>query len=195
MARERLSEILRRILEDTEGRTVTLGEIRSALGSHTQGPLLVLLGLLTISPIGAIPGASITLGSAVALVSIQMLIFRRGVWLPGVLAQREVGRERLERAVAKMRPWASWVERWLRPRLEPLTGSIANACVAVLCILLGASMWPLALVPFGVSPVGLAITLLGVGLITGDGVVVAVGLTIAVASGVLLLWVLPGLPL
>ena len=54
--------------------------------------------------------------------------------------------------------------------------------VALFCMVLGALMYPLAVVPWGVSAPAFAIVVLSVGLTTHDGIILAAGLAVATAA-------------
>jgi hypothetical protein len=75
-----------------------------------------------------------------------------------------------------LRPYAEWVDAYIKPRFNWLIqGALQRRIVAVLMCLLALTMFPLALVPFGVQPPATAIVLFGVALLGRDGLFAAVG--------------------
>src|SRR5688500_9271169 len=76
----------------TEGPKVSVGEVYRAIGERSFGPLLLLAGLLGMTPVSAIPGAPTTLAVITVLITVQLLFGRRTLWLPSQIG-RASGRE------------------------------------------------------------------------------------------------------
>ncbi len=182
----RLSEILERMSRQGGAERVSLGDLLGAFGGRAFGPLLLIPALIAlVPPVGAIPGMSIATSSIIALVAGQMLFNLSHPWLPGRLLRISFDRDRFETALRWLYPRARRVERFVRPRWTALLQLPFRQAVAVLCIVLAASMYPLALVPFGVSLPSLALVFLALGVTAKDGLVLAIGLAIAAgAAGV-----------
>jgi hypothetical protein len=183
---QQLSELLEELRQNINGKSVSIDDVVEVLGVRSHGPVLLIFGLLSTLPTGAIPG-----GSLIMIVSIEMLLGRGRIWLPRFISQRCVSRKRFKRSVDQAIPWARWLEGFTSTRWQWATTFPMTLVIAVVCLALGLSMWPLALFPFGVLPVGLAITGIGWGLVTRDGFVVLISLGLsAIAFGVLawLVW-------
>jgi len=174
------------LVDNTEGETITLDELFQSLDSRSYGPLLLVVGLIAISPIGGIPGMSLVTGSLIMILCLQMMMGRSHPWLPERLMSIEFPRERLERTVDSGRPWAKWLETALHRRLSVLTKGPALIGIGVISILLAITFFPLALVPFGVFVPGLAITLLALGVTARDGLLVLLGYAGAIVAIVLM---------
>ena len=53
-----LRTLLRSIVEETEGETVTVEDLLNAVGRRSYGPLFLLLGFVAVSPLTIVPGAN-----------------------------------------------------------------------------------------------------------------------------------------
>ncbi|MDY6812872.1 MAG: exopolysaccharide biosynthesis protein [Pseudomonadota bacterium] len=169
---EDLEDVLDRIEQAArQQESVSLGEVVEHFGNRSFSPLLLLAGLITVTPIvGDVPGMPGIMGTLVILIVGQMLIGRTHLWLPAVLRRREISRDKLERGLGWMRKPARAVDRVLRPRLRVLTQGPGATCVALACLLIGIALWPLQLVPMAPNGAGLALTAFGLALVADDGV-------------------------
>lgn len=162
--------------DQPRGEGTTLGGLLDRVGTRSYGPLLMVLALVAISPIGAIPGMSVVTGSLIILVAAQMLAGFEHPWMPRRLLAISIGSEPVDDAGRTMRPWAKWLEGWFAPRLVALAEPPVTRLVALACIALAATFYPLALLPFAVAVPGIAVLLLAIGLTVRDGVVILLGL-------------------
>ena len=165
-----------------DGGKVTIDEAHKAIGERSFGPLLVIPGLVALTPLGVVPGAPTVLAIIVALISGQLVFGRKHFWIPKFIRERSVKAERLKKSVDKARPIARTVDKVLKPRMQFLTGAGATRLVAVLCTLIAFAIPPLELVPFAVFAPAIAITAFGLGLIAKDGLVVLLAIIASVIS-------------
>lgn len=174
------------VLEDAksavEGDKVTVGEIMDSVASRGFGPLLLLPALISISPVGAIPGMSIVTGSLIAVIAIQMLAAQDHPWIPQRLEDFEFSRDKYESGIDKMMPWAQWASNWVTERLAPMVQPPVYFITPVVMLLLSLAYYPLALIPMGVFLPGLANTMFAIGLTVRDGVLVVFGHIFTVAT-------------
>lgn len=155
---------------------VTIECMLQATGERSVGALLLVPGLLVLSPLSGIPGLPSVFAVMVVLIAGQLLIGRRHFWLPQWLLQRTASRSKYDRALAFLRRPAAFVDRLLRPRLKFLTRGLAVRANALLCILIAATMPPLEIIPFGNTTAGAALSILGVGMMARDGLMVLVAI-------------------
>ncbi len=182
MAEMGIAKILDRLSEAADGETVSIGDIFEAFGSRSYGPLLFIIGSISFSPIGAIPGASIFFGSLTILLMGQYLFGRSSPWLPGWMRRRSVGSKRLNKAIEKVKPVLDRADGVIRTRLEPLAEPPWSQALALVAILIAATMYPLALVPWGVMVPSLALAMIGLGFAAKDGLLLLVAWFLAAAS-------------
>ncbi len=177
-----LSDIAERMSDASDSQEVSVKDMIASVGKRAYGPLLLVFGLIALSPVGAIPGASVVLGALIVLVAAQVLFGLESPWFPSRLKRISVDSGKIDRSVHKIKPYLAKVDKILRPRWRFMMEPPAPRLVAFFCIVLGVSMYPLAVVPWGVAAPALAIVVLSVGLTSHDGVVLAAGLVLATAA-------------
>lgn len=166
-----LRQVLEKIGEaPTERGRVFHRDILEVLGERSFGSVLLIAGLITLAPlIGDIPGIPSLVGLMVFLVAIQLLLGRNQFWLPGVLLNRSVERDSLNKTLHHLHRFAGWVDRLLRPRLPVLVEGSANRFIAICCLAIAVVMPAMELVPFSANVAGAALTAFGLALIARDG--------------------------
>ena len=170
-----LVTLLNQVSNSSEKSSVSLGQILKNVGSSAHGPLLIIPALIAIAPTGAVPGMSVLTGVIIIMVSVQILWSANTVWLPQKLMSKDVSRKKLIAAISNIKPYVAKVDKILKPRLTFLVEPPGIYFVSVVCILLAASMFPLALVPFAVALPATAVLLFGIGLTARDGLIILIG--------------------
>ncbi|MQX35861.1 exopolysaccharide biosynthesis protein [Roseospira navarrensis] len=168
-------------LEDSAAQkdTVSVDTLLSALGRRTYGPIVFAIGLVMLSPINWIPGAGILLATVLTLMLAQSLIRTGPPWLPRRLADAAVDGDKAVGAIRKIRPWLERLALISRPRLRDLTQGPWRVAAILVIIATALSMYPLAIIPGGVGPPSLAITVFGLALTVEDGLLMMVALAVA----------------
>jgi hypothetical protein len=172
-------------LEDvasTKGPKVSFGEVYHAIGERSFGPLLLIAGLLGMTPVSAVPGAPTALAVVTILVGGQLLVGRRTFWLPKRLLKLSAGADKLKKTVKVARRPAAFVDRLVRPRLVILTGGVADRIVALVCVLVAVAIPPLELLPLVAFIPATAIAAFGLGLIARDGVLILIAFLASVGT-------------
>jgi len=168
-----------------EGDRVRLEQVTAALGPAGLGGAMLVPALIAFSPATVVFGVSTFAGLAIALISVQMMIGARRLWLPGPIRRMEVRRTALLWIRDRLAPPFAWLERRSRPRLTLLMHPPLGHVPATVIFVIGATMPVLEVVPLSATTGGAAVTLMVLGYLLDDGVLVAVGL--AAAAGVALL--------
>lgn len=176
----RLSDIVKSI--NTEDDT-TIGTLVDSLGERAFGALMFIFAVPNIIPTP--PGTSAILGLPLVILTWQVLIGRQSLWLPAVVRHRRISRELISSFVNKVTPVMARLERILKPRIGFLVSSDASER------LIGLVTFPLAValflpIPFGNILPAAAIACVALGLAERDGLAVAVGYALALASVALL---------
>jgi hypothetical protein len=180
---ESLEDLLDRLEKCEEGMDrVTIGAILDAVGRRAFGPVLLVLGLIIVSPLSGVPGLPTSIAVMTLLIAVQLLFGRKNFWLPRWLVRRSMPRPRLEKAVGLVRSPARFIDRCVRRRWSALTQSTGLYVTAAVCVVISLLMPPLELLPFASSIAGAALAAFGLGLIVKDGVLVLVALAFSVAS-------------
>jgi len=166
-----LEQLLDRIDETGEGETsVSLDMLMDTIGKRSFGPLLLLIGVILISPLSGIPGLPSTMGAAVFLVAVQMLVRKQRIWLPGWILKREIKQQRLGKASQWLRRPARAVDRFVKNRLSLLVDGPGSWPIALVCVLLGVTLPIFEPLPFAASGAGVALTCFGLAMTAHDGV-------------------------
>jgi hypothetical protein len=149
---------------------VSVAQVMATLGARSFGPLLLVPGLIGISPIGAIPGLPAVMALIVFLVAAQILIGMDHAWLPGALLRRSMAGNRLRRACYAIAPTARFVDKFLRPRFTVLTRGPFLMAIAALVLIVATVTPVIELVPLaGIVP-NAAIVAFGLALTAHDGI-------------------------
>lgn len=190
--RETLSDVVDQLVDQAEQEDgeVSIQSVLDAFAGRLFGPLLLVPGLLIVTPLGGIPTLPTLMGAVVVLISVQTLFGRTHPWLPRWIAERSVGREKFVSAMKRFRPWARRIDRITSPRLEYLITGRMKYGVAAICVVVALTLPPLELVPFAAFAPGVAIALLGLAITTHDGVIGLAGLVAAAATVGTVVWTL-----
>lgn len=170
-----VSEIVERLDQVSRRDCVSLRDVIEAFGRSSFLPALMVPALMVVSPLSGIPLFSSVCGLTIALIAAQMVARRDSLWLPGFLMRRQVDGQNARSAVARMRRVAQWLDDRGRARFSALVNRPARKWLQVLCMLCGAAMPMLELVPFSSSMLGLATLFFAAGMLFRDGLLVLPG--------------------
>lgn len=167
---EDLSSLLEEMgkVESKQG-YVCLRDVINAVGRRAFGPVLVIPGLLVMSPAGGVPGMATAGGLVSMFVAVQLLFGRRSVWLPKWLLDRRLRRHRYRRSLKALRRPARGVDRVLRPRLQWVIQKPGVQLVALVAAVVALLMPLLEMLPFADTVPAAALTAFGMSLIAHDG--------------------------
>jgi hypothetical protein len=157
------------------GERLTVGDILYILRDRAFALLVVVLGLPNCLPMP--PPIPLLSGLLLALVGVQIVFGRAAPWLPKVLLHRSIARTDVERAIIRALPVFRWLERFSRPRIAVLDSAFAMRLLGIILLVLA---FGLLVAPpvVGQIPLGIAVCLVGLGLVERDGLVVLGGLVV-----------------
>ncbi|PXX92716.1 exopolysaccharide biosynthesis protein [Marinobacter vulgaris] len=182
-----IEELLDRIEAGTEGQSVvSIGEMMDSVGRRSFGPIVLLVGLILVTPLSGVPGMPTLMGLLTMLTLGQVLLGRKHFWLPGWLVQRQIPRAKLVQGLEMLRPPARRIDRLIRPRLAPLVKGFGLYVMALACLVIGMFMPATEIVPFSASIAGLALMAFGLAMISKDGFLALFAWGIALAGPVML---------
>lgn len=181
-----LHQLLDRLDKAATGERIDIRCMIEAVGQSSFGALLLLGGLVTLSPLDIIPGIPTLIALAVLIVCVQLLAGRRCFWLPAWVLRRSITTRRFRRALAWLQKPARWGDRLVRPRLLALTTDAAVKAIAVGCMVVALAMPVMEVVPFSANLAGVALTAFGLAVIAHDGLLALVAFA-ATAAGVVVL--------
>lgn len=177
-----LSDVLKKIANDTSGEKTTINDVVEELESRGYGPLLIAPALLAILPTGAIPFVPSLCALSIFLIAIQLVFNKSHPWLPKKLRELEMEREKLVDGLDKFIPYTEKIDVLFKPRLSALTGNTGKRIVSLLCGITALLMIPLEVVPFAAAIPASAVIFMGVGLSTKDGIVTILGVILSAVS-------------
>jgi hypothetical protein len=184
-----VDRVLDTLEERMEGRvSVSVETVLAGLGRRAYGPVVLVIGLVMLSPVNWIPGAGIVLATVLTLFLAQSLVREGPPWIPRRLARANVDGARAFGALRRVRPWVDRLAVVTRPRLRAVTQPPWRTASVVAIIATALSMYPLAIIPGGAGPPSLAITLFGLALTVEDGLLLLIALAVSASAFALTGW-------
>lgn len=183
-----LDKIEKRVAEDgpsPQGK-LSLQELLDVVGRRAYGPLLLIIGLLSVSPLALIPGSTWTFAILTLLVAVQMALNRKRLWLPKSALNVSFAETKIQAALKPLRPWTKAIDKVIRPRFEFLAGEPWLGVIALLAIAAALITFPLSFIPLAPFLPGATIILIGLGITARDGVVLGLAILLVCGSGYLL---------
>lgn len=173
-----LPRLMARIAATGTRDRVSFGEIVDALGPSQRSLLLLLPALLAFSPATIVFGVATMCGLIIALVSLQLLLRRDGLWLPRFIRDASLKRSVLQRAVTWLDRPLGWLQTRARPRLLALVTGPLGSLPMFMTALLGLALPFLEMVPLSATTGGFAITLMVLGILLRDGLLALAGMIV-----------------
>jgi hypothetical protein len=175
-ATERISDALRRLLHESNGRPLMIREMVEILHGRGLQFVVIVLCLPFLAPV-TVPGISIPFGLAIALCGLR-IAFGHRPWLPAFILNRRISYSVLERMVHFGCAIYEKVEKVIRPRLGfllagPGMAILIGSAIALSGIFLSLPIPP----PFPLTNTipGFAIICLSLGLMERDGALILCG--------------------
>ncbi|MCM0000314.1 MAG: exopolysaccharide biosynthesis protein [Erythrobacter sp.] len=161
---------------------VAIDDLLDKFGDRSFAPLMLILALVGISPVGGIPSVPTIIALCIAIIAAQMAWGRKHVWLPGFVTGRGVSSDRLTKGEDKLRKIADVLDSIAKGRLKSLASGPARRVVAGLIVVLCLALPVLEIVPFAAAAPFLAIAMLSLALMVRDGLVLLIGGAVALAA-------------
>jgi hypothetical protein len=182
-----IEQLMDRIEAGAAGRShVSIGEMMDAVGRRTFGPLVLLVGLILVTPLSGVPGIPTLMGLLTSLTLVQVLFGRTHFWLPDLFLRQQVPRQKLVQGLKLLRPAARRIDRLIRPRYTFLVKGPGLYIMALACMVISVVMPATELIPFSASIAGLALMTFGLAMISKDGVLALVAWGISLAGPLML---------
>lgn len=171
-----LSAVIGQVIYVAQSERVSLRKVIEQVGDVSFAPILLLPAVAVATPLSGIPLFSSLMGVVICLVSMQMLMRRRHLWLPDWVLRREVKGDVVCRAFQALYPVARWVDARTDRRMRIFVHRPLIFIPQLMCVVSGAIMPVLEFVPFSSSVLGVGVALLALGMLTRDGFVIVLGL-------------------
>lgn len=175
----RLSAVLKD-LDVQEGERVSVGDIVGALRDRSFAPLMVIFAAPNVFLF--IPGSSVFTALPLMLLSVQLMLGRTEVWLPGFVSERSIERVAFRRVVSVSVPYIERFERLAKPRWWPTSYLLAERSIGVATLIL--ALFLFLPIPFANGLPALSIIFLAMGLGERDGYWLAGGMLLTLVSTV-----------
>ncbi|MHA6296919.1 exopolysaccharide biosynthesis protein [Devosia sp. CAU 1758] len=180
-----LGALVRQLEERADaGEDVSISTVQKIAGQRAAGPMLLLPALLVVSPLSIVPGMATMVGLNTILVAGQLVLGREHIWLPKWLTERCIPAKRAQKFVKFLGPVSQAADRVVKDRVRPLTGSGMRRFGAVICVLVGAVMPVMEIVPFTSTGAGAIIAVYGLAITARDGLLAIgwIGLVLGLVS-------------
>jgi hypothetical protein len=164
-----LTSIVDRVGDITKEGQVSLDRVVGAFEKTGFATMLIVPAAAVVTPLSGIPLFSSLCGVTICLIAAQWLMKRDRVWLPHWLGQQSLEGDKVRVAMNKLRPAARWLDKYSRARARFLFRQPLRALLPLSCLLFGALMPFLELVPFSSSLLGASVCLIAFSLLTRDG--------------------------
>lgn len=188
--RKTISDIFREALNAHAQPTISIGDIADILGPRGYGVLIVFLNLPNLIP-APLPGLSTIFGIPIALIATQLMLGMKTPWLPAIVRNRALPTDKIRHLFDRAEPYLDKLERVLKPRWFPFTTRWTwHFYGLMMLIMAGVMALP---IPLGNLVLAVPITLMAIGLIERDGLLLvastimgyfALGWNLAIAGGI-----------
>lgn len=173
------------VLEDKIGadtgasdNSICLEQVLDQFGRRAYGPLLLVIGLISISPATLVPGATSIFATITLLIALQLLFHRAHPWLPKFALRMQLSERKLESFIRFCRPATRVIDKVIRPRFTILSEQPGVTLIAMLVVFAALITYPLSFIPIAPLLPGLAVCVFGLGLTARDGLLLAFGAAI-----------------
>lgn len=182
-----MKQLLDRIEAGAQDRAnISIGEMMDSVGRRTFGPMVLLVGIILVTPLSGVPGTPTLMGLLTLLTLGQVLLGRKHFWLPGWVVKRKIPQKRLLQGLRWLRPSARRIDCLTRARLTRLVKGPGLYAMAIACMVIAIVMPATEIVPFSSSIAGVALVAFGLAMVSRDGVLALFAWGISLAGPIIL---------
>jgi hypothetical protein len=174
------SDVLEHVVSAHSADTISFGELMVALHERGFAFLMAIFVLPNCVPIPVPPGFSTLFSIPLLFLSVQMIYGVQAPWLPMWLRNKRIKRSTLAAIVEAIVPRLRRIEKIMRHRYFFFSTKTSERYVGFMCFLFSISIAiPLPMTNF---PPGVGILLMSLGLLSRDGIVIALGTLVGTAG-------------
>jgi len=156
--------------------SVTMEEVRVALGDRSLAALLAFFAAINLLPLP--PGTTLFLGPPLMIISAQMVLGHGSVWLPRRMLEKSIGASQFRSMTGRLMPRLIWLEKLVKPRLWPFSSNeTADRVLGFMALVLATAVT--LPIPFGNWMPAFAIFLISLAISERDGVFLIAGIAAA----------------
>lgn len=172
-----LSALLQKFREELPPERVRIDEVLEAFHERGFGIVLFIFSLPAAAPIPA-PGINTLIAIPLLFLTVQMAIGRHTVWFPERIKQHSLSSDLCGRMIDVCIPWIIWLEKFTKPRLGFMTQGLFSKLIGVFGFIMALSgAVPLPLMN---TVPAIGISLMAVGVIMRDGLIVLSGCVLGI---------------
>jgi hypothetical protein len=149
--------------------------LRDALADRGIAALLLLVSAFNTLPLP--PGSSLITGIPCLMLSWQLMLRRKAVWLPQRVLDHEMAPETVSMLRKRVVPKLAWVEKWVKPRYWPLAEGQDEFIIGLVCIVMAILL--ILPIPLGNWSSAFAMVFMALALLQRDGIMLLIGFTAA----------------
>lgn len=170
------SDVLEDVVNKNKGDYISLFEIKSALHERGFGIIMLIFALPLSMPLPLPPGFTAIPGTPLFLFSIQMMLGMDSPWLPKWVGNKTIKRSTLAFLIEKAAPYLRKAEKLLHPRFFFVSSTFGEKIAGFFCVLFSISI----LIPLPLTNMipAIGITMMSLGLISKDGIVIILGIIV-----------------
>jgi hypothetical protein len=173
----KLSQVFTQLAEEARG-DVSVGTIRDALGDRSFAALLVIFAGFNLIPLP--PPASAFLGLPLVIISAQMVYGSKRAWLPSFVINRSLSAGQFRAVIERFVPLLARIERLIRPRYWPFWRKQGDRVIGFVALIMAVVV--VLPIPLGNWLPAFSTALLGLALTERDGLLLAFGGAVGLAS-------------
>nr|WP_245216225.1 exopolysaccharide biosynthesis protein [Sagittula salina] len=150
--------------------SVSVEEALERVGFRSFPAVILVPSVLVVSPLSGIPGMPTVSGMVILLITVQVLMGRKHLWLPGFIMRRSLSSARMNKALDWLQRPAAYMDRHSHDRLSLLVRGSAARVAAYVATAVISTSWPLLeILPFVTSFGAGAVAMIMYGLMVRDG--------------------------
>ena len=161
---------------------VTFGDVLDKFGNRSFAPVMMVLALLELTPVGVIPAVPSFLALCILIIAVQMLMGREHIWVPGWISERSVSDKKMEKATEKLEGPAEAIDGVAKERLEGLAEGPSLKIAAGIICLLALMVPPLEVLPWASMFPMIAIAVICLAIMVRDGLAMLGAWIVAAAA-------------
>jgi hypothetical protein len=162
------------LIRDIKAEKLSLFEIINKLEDAGFAFLMIMFCAPMLIPTPGMPGISQSFGAVLAILSWQIIVGRKTVWMPEFLGKKQLSKKTLDFVIDKIMPYIIKIERILKPRITWLAGDsgrVLFGIIGLICVI------PIVLpFPFSNTLPAFAICFMALGLLERDGLFAIFGI-------------------
>lgn len=175
-----LTDLLDHLEHSVKGDDVAIRDLVREIGPQSFAALMLLFALISTSPASAIPGVTAVVAVIEFLLVIQMIAGRHSLWLPKFISRRRLSRDKLCNGIQWLRKPIRFVERFLKERLTALVTPPVMYVPLSFILVLTLFMPFMEVIPTSGSIASAIIACVAAGLLTRDGLLVAISVPLLI---------------